>query len=237
MESRPFRQRSRPAVGNDVVDLEDPRCLGKHRDERFVARVFAPEEREAIASAADPEQALWLHWAAKEAAYKVITKLLGAPPSFTHAAFVISSSRDEGSVRYGEHRVPFRVVQARQPLHVIAWHPPARAWLDEGARASVGVAPVPAARASAAIDGTLAARFSDRERRAVRSLASARVRLAARAQLQRILAVDERRLEIVCEVGAPGRSPPIVLLDGERTDADVSLSHHGRWVGWAVRVW
>jgi hypothetical protein len=150
---------------------------------------------------------------------------------------VVNSSRDEGSVRYGEHRVPFRVVQAAGPLHVIAWHPAGEAPIDEGTRASVGVAPVPTARASASIDRSLAARFSDRERAAVRSLASARVRLEARARLAQILAVDERRLEIVCEVGAPGRSPPLVLLDGERTDADVSLSHHGRWVGWAVRVW
>ena len=33
--------------------------------------------------------------------------------------------------------------------------------------------------------------------------------------------------------GATGRRPPLLLLDGGATHLDVSLSHHGDWIGWA----
>ena len=66
-----------PVVGNDVVDLDQPRCAGKAEDTRFVDRVFTAFERERIVEAPDPDRALWRRWAAKESAYKVVTKLLG----------------------------------------------------------------------------------------------------------------------------------------------------------------
>src|SRR5262245_52527625 len=107
-------------VGNDLVDLDDPRCHAKHLHERFLARVFAPQERDEIASAVDPERAVWIRWAAKEAAYKVISKVLGAPPPFTHASFVVHRSGDSGTVSYSGQVIPFRVASGKNPLHVIA---------------------------------------------------------------------------------------------------------------------
>ncbi|MFW6200557.1 MAG: 4'-phosphopantetheinyl transferase family protein, partial [Gemmatimonadota bacterium] len=74
-------------IGNDVVDLRDPRCRGKEADERFLRRVFTDDERRAIVEATDPAPALWIRWAAKEAGFKVVTKLLGSPPPFEHRAF------------------------------------------------------------------------------------------------------------------------------------------------------
>ena len=74
-------------VGIDVVDPRDRRCVGKARDERFLARVLAETERGAVGAAPDPDATLWRLWAAKEAAFKVITKVRGAPPVFVHAAF------------------------------------------------------------------------------------------------------------------------------------------------------
>ena len=71
-------------VGNDVVDLSDPRWAHKEGDERFLARVFTPSERRAIEAAPDPARALWAHWAAKEAAFKVVSKRRAPrPPSGT----------------------------------------------------------------------------------------------------------------------------------------------------------
>ena len=72
------------------------------------------------------------------------------------------------------------------------------------------------------------------ERDAVYSHQSAAVRLGARADLARALAVDEERLEIVCDPGPTGRRPPRVLLNGLRTAADVSLSHDGQWIAWVI---
>jgi len=61
-------------VGNDIVDLEEPDNRGKSGDGRFLDRVFTPEERGLIAGAANPDAVLWSLWAAKEAAYKAVSR-------------------------------------------------------------------------------------------------------------------------------------------------------------------
>jgi len=63
-----------PPVGNDIVDLKEPDNCGKSGDERFIRRVFTPEERDRIVGAACPDQLLWAFWAAKEAAYKAVSR-------------------------------------------------------------------------------------------------------------------------------------------------------------------
>ena len=63
-----------PPVGNDVVDLKHPENQGKSKDGRFLCRVFTAEERDRIAGAARPETLLWALWAAKEAAFKVVSR-------------------------------------------------------------------------------------------------------------------------------------------------------------------
>jgi phosphopantetheinyl transferase (holo-ACP synthase) len=247
MRPQPLQAPVRRVVGNDLVDLDDPRCHAKHLHGRFLARVFAPEERDAIASAADPERAVWVRWAAKEAAYKVISKVLGAPPPFTHASFVVHTSADSGTVSYGGLVIPFQVASGKNPLHVIALDSATEVWPrpTSGSRSARGIAlSTGVARVSGlpragkeGIEDSIRGRFSERERPAVHSLPSALARLGARAQLARMLDVEERRLEIVCELGNAGRSPPVALLDSQPVNADVSLSHHGRWVGWSVLVW
>jgi hypothetical protein len=62
-------------IGNDLVDLRAREAAGKSGDARFVARVFSAREAELIARSAKPDYALWMLWAAKEAAYKVAKKL------------------------------------------------------------------------------------------------------------------------------------------------------------------
>jgi hypothetical protein len=63
-----------PAVGNDIVDLNAPGNAGKSRDSRFLDRVFTEGERQRIAGASSPDRLLWMLWAAKEAAYKALSR-------------------------------------------------------------------------------------------------------------------------------------------------------------------
>jgi len=63
-----------PPVGNDIVDLRQTDNQGKSRDDRFVGRVFTTEERDRIAGASCPDKILWALWAAKEAAYKAVSR-------------------------------------------------------------------------------------------------------------------------------------------------------------------
>lgn len=257
-------------VGNDVVDRTDPRCAGKAADERFVTRVFDPAEAEAIRAAADPDLALWLRWAGKEAAFKVVTKLRGEPPPFEHAAFVVEvhgsgdgeadggddvgdGGRGEGgegsgseggehgtllrgTVLYRSHRVRLRALITPRWLHVVALPHGNDFGSVEGGVAAVAEAgaSLPDSPASGAWASFLEGRFSEAERASVHSLPSAVVRLRARQALARRLGREEADLEIVCTGGPAGRTPPEVLVCGTTGEADVSLSHHGRWVGWAL---
>lgn len=61
-------------LGNDIVDLTAPGNPGKIGDRRFLDRVFTAEEQGWIARAPLPDAALWALWAAKEAAYKAVSR-------------------------------------------------------------------------------------------------------------------------------------------------------------------
>ena len=216
---------------------------GKSGDPRFVERVLAPAERDVVERAAEPDLELWAAWAAKEAAYKVVSKLRGAPLVFIHAAYVASWSgpvRDvepgasalTGIVSHEGESLPVTLARGEECLHVVAGEP---GW-DGGVDVTAGTSLLdePAAPWSRAFEELLP-RFSERELDAVRTRASAAVRIGAKAALSDTLGVDASRVEIVCGPGQPGRRPPVVFLDGSAAaDADVSLSHHGRWIAWAV---
>ncbi|HKJ02207.1 MAG TPA: 4'-phosphopantetheinyl transferase superfamily protein [Longimicrobiales bacterium] len=213
------------AVGNDVVDLLDPRTHGRVGDDRFLARVLHQRELTAVRAAPDPDESLWMHWAAKEAAYKVVSKLRGAPPVFVHRDFVV----DGDGVGHEGSRYPLEVTRLGSVIHALscAGAPPSEVVAGMGELD----------RSGAPWRGSLEellARFTEREADPVHSRASAAVRLGARAALASALDVAEERLEIVCAPGVTGRRPPRVLLDGSPAGADVSLSHHGRWIAWAL---
>ena len=231
MASRPSPATSpRPlSVGIDVVDLADPRCRGKATDRRFVGRILHASEAAAIASDPDPDRALWRLWAAKEAAFKVVSKAEGTPPPFVHADFRVDGDR----VRWREREVPVRLEQRGEAVVAVAWEAGSE---PSGVRWDVAEAgavdPDPALDLAALVRRHL----HEAERPPVHSRPSALVRLAARGALAEALGVTEGRLAVVCPGGPAGRVPPVAHLDGERCPADVSLSHHGRFLAWAVRV-
>lgn len=236
-------------VGNDVVDLSAPRTVDRHRDPRFVARIFTDEEVRAMRASPDPGLALWRAWAAKEAAYKAVSKALGSPPVFAHRRFEVTWDRNRpvGMVRWEGWSVPVWRA-AEDPgayVHVLAY-------LDAGEGAAAPAAPhVPPEPAGPAVverldrpdapwagsPDLLLRQLTDAERRSVHagaSGASAAVRIGARDEAARFLDLPTERVEIVCAPGPYGRTPPAVLVDGAPSKVDVSLSHDGPWIAWAL---
>jgi phosphopantetheinyl transferase (holo-ACP synthase) len=241
-------------VGNDIVDLQSPRTEGRASDERFVARVFTEPERRSIQSAADPDFELWCHWAAKEAGYKVISKLVGKPPPFAHRTFQVQWGDARGGVDDDARAAPdgSRVIRrgavtwrelaaevsvAVQPgcVHAVAFAPRDRPLAAEQVHPRVELLENPGRAWAGALEDLLPL-FSAREADAIYSRPSAAVRVGARGDLAELIGVAERRLQIVCAPGPASQRPPRVLLDGEETEADVSLSHDGRLIAWAVWV-
>jgi len=218
---------------------------------RFLDRVFHPREASHILGATDPDRALWIMWTAKEAAYKVFSKILSEKPVFGHARFVVrltahpnrpgSGFSISGSVSFEDHTVPFRCAADEQRIHTIAWSGANPDGDPPDFEIATGEAHV-AGRVSDGIDAhrpfdlLLTERFTARERSSIHSAPSAYVRLFARAALAEALDVDEKRLEVVCGDQPTGRTPPRLYLDGRESPLDVSLSHHGARVGWAYTL-
>ena len=226
-------------IGNDLVDLEHPRLAERPRTDRFIHRVFTHGERARIHAADDVVRELWTAWAAKEAAYKVVSKERGRRPVFRHAAFETRADgggRPRGLVSFEGRDYPFEVTTGGGWLHVVAYPSGFRtgARIERGTEkrtdATVESACPPG---SECFDAFLRDQFSARERASVRGYPSALARLGARSAVAQRLGVDEVRVELVCGPSTEGRTPPRVLLDGEPCGVDVSLSHHGLWVAWA----
>jgi len=235
-------------LGNDVVDLTDPRHGGKAGDNRFLQRVFSPEEQEDIRTSLNPDRALWMRWAGKEAAFKTVSKAQGSAPIFNHPSFrtTVFGRRGAlpdgapppdnpmsrfGQVEYERFLLPLRIEVVGTTLHAVTWTPdpghdiPPFVW---GSQEAVG--PTHDWR------GLLEARFSAKEWDCVSHRASALARLAARRSLAASLKVEDTAIEIGCGPGEPGRRIPKVLLGGEEAPVDLTLSHHGRLLAWAYLI-
>jgi len=191
---------SRPAVGNDVVDLAEPEAglaLGKRG---FVERVCDDDERTRVASPRD----LWTLFAAKEAAYKALVKL-GADPGFRHRAIHVAP--DQTSVRFGETRLSLSVTGGDDHVHAVAW-----------SGAAIPTARLARTRTAPPDEG-------------------ARARALLCAILADVVGCDPAELQVVRDRvhGAwDGYGPPRVERAGLRVEADVSLSHDGRFVAAAA---
>jgi len=232
----PPSEAGRPFVGVDVVDLTDPRARDRSRDTRFLDRVFSPLERERIRSADDPALEVWILWAAKEAAFKVFSKLHGELPVFRHAAYEVTDEPGlpVTALRYGDSRLALGV--ETHPERVLAW-----AWNGGAPEILVARSTVPGALATLGLDPDRerweAARFRPRERDSIHGLPSALVRLLARRDAAHMLGIQEDVLSIECPPGHTGLRPPYLHRTGTiLRNADVSLSHDGRQLAWAVRV-
>ena len=141
-----------------------------------------------------------------------------------------------GAVHYESTIIDIEAAWDPQWVHVVGWVGDTTRVLEKD-RLNSRLARLDEARATwSAPRAELESRLTPRELEAVHSLASAAVRIGARAAIADALAVAEHRLEIVCAPGKPGRRPPAVLLDGDPATVDVSLSHDGNWIAWAFAL-
>lgn len=215
-------------LGNDVVDLGLSETRGKSADLRFLARVLTVAEQALVRDADDPDLALWCLWAAKEAGYKIAAKL--GSTVFSHRTFAVSwdrppilGERAAGAVCHRDLVISVRWELAGQCLH---------------STGAFGLSPSELGAIASAATGWDDPRIAETAAPSEREAASATMpgSRQARALARWLLAkrgIDEA--QIVRERGPRGWGPPQVWRRGERDpDCDVSLSHHGRFVGAAI---
>ena len=250
---------SRSRIGNDVMDLRDPRCRERDSDDPLLTRILSLQEREWLEGGTDAELwsiRLWALWAAKEAAFKVHCKLAAGeggpflPKSFscrleTDVPSDGTAVRIHGKVDRVGGRVPVRVEGSsnRSYVHLVGWdgtnERPRRGRLELGLEA---VEP----EGSEEDLEALRPLFTAAEWEGIYSLRSARARLLARDRIRAHVGstiasardgFPDTAVEIRTARGRPRQSPPRIWFAGrEVPELDLSLSHHGRFVAWALLV-
>jgi len=257
------------SIGNDIVDLTSPDSIGKSRDRRFIARVFTLEEQELIDRSESPDTTLWMFWAAKEAAFKAVSKLKPGL-SFIRRAYVVTLPRNEDSQKAATNRPTVNCPHLpteenslgcgcrRESAHRNEPGKPAHILLKQtnGDTMSIqerGVVMTPAGPVDAfftlsshRIHCVAAVRNGHggapavtpvqvlEERRDGPFDPSATVRRAAIHHLASVLKASPYYIDIRRDKTPHGYGAPRVFVEGSRTDIDISLSHDGRYIAFAV---
>ena len=203
-----------PPVGNDVVDLAAPGSLGKSGDGRFCGRVFTAEERALIAGAARPDAILWAFWAAKEAAYKAVSRGDPAVCSIPRQYRVVLETENEAgtsALLAGKVITPGGELALRISLEADWVHA-----LATGAEEDVE---------------RICQHVELREGTGSNVNPSTFVREALLREIARRLDCPAGDLSVVKDSDAPG--VPRVLFRGRLLAAEVSFSHDGRFAAFA----
>jgi phosphopantetheinyl transferase (holo-ACP synthase) len=204
-------------VGNDVVDLRDPANQPDAIHPRFDRRVFADVELVALDNLPVDERHLerWMRWAAKEGAFKLTRQVVPHtsfhPRELSVSRITRTSARVTSPALGRDLQIAFDLDEER--VHAVVTDRAVGTAGDltpqqvqSGTRRLVSTDPIDA---------------------------TAEVRRYAAATLARLLRLEPGAVEITAS--GPGR-PPVARSRGEVLPADVSLSHDGRWVAWAVAV-
>lgn len=207
------------------MDLKNPDALGKSRDDRFVRRVFLPEEQKQIYQDSDSDCILWVLWAAKEAAYKIISKF--------------HPSIHSGPLKYRVHLEETKMLPPRTPglrngyftcrvetpegsviTSALTGADYVHAFGSQGNQSEVGAMHLKVFR----LDQPC---FHDKPESEV-------VRKVLRLYLSRFWQIPVRRIGVHRDQKGRGAGPPVVYVRGERAPVDLSLSHHGRYGAFAL---
>lgn len=195
-------------VGNDIVDLGAPGA--KNKTARFIRKILTPDEADELRQSASPDVRLWAFWAAKETAYKVISKSHpGADfsPLRYHTAFSRSNGNLlQGKVETPHGRVVVKVYLFQSHIHCIG---------TDDLHNNLGKV----------LWGYRTIDSSACESPAVRELAI--------DHIARRIGMNTHEMEIRNDIHNYGTGPPRLYVKGEKAPIDISLSHDERFVGWA----
>ncbi len=206
-------------MGNDIVDLADAENIGKSTDELFCRRVFNVGELKLIAASIRPDSFLWAIWAAKEAAYKAISRSDPAVCSIPKKYPVIIETESVGPISIclkgiltslnGKVKTP----RGELTVHIS---------MDEDMVYAL------AARTAEALT-----RIVSRVERvdAAKDDLSDVARKFLLEEIAQRLDCRTDDLSIVKEKRGPGA--PFIVFRGNQLPAEISLSHDGRFVAFA----
>ena len=210
-------------VGNDIVDLGSPSAQGKNKDEKFIRRVFTDDEKQFIARSDDPDGILWRLWAAKETAYKVISKSNPGISSAPRKYQVCISSPMKGCTVKGivktpdgaDGRIQVTIYHYGDVVHCIG---SSLSW-DSEKQVIHGVDK---------IDDGYPPDYGQSSQ-----YVSDLVRHIAGVRIAQHVPCDQKDIHFSKTTSACGQAYPIVQIDNQTCQIDISFSHDGRFVAYA----
>jgi phosphopantetheinyl transferase (holo-ACP synthase) len=211
------------------VDLKESRNLGKSGDTRFLNRVFNDSERCLIGTATRPDAILWALWAAKEAAFKAVSKVHPAV-SFQPRRYEV---RMDDETTWGRVGDPGReTLELTGRVETPAGTIPIRVTLRDDYVLCIAGRNGPASEADHCQVETM-----DPLTAASPDGPSRYVRTSARQAIAACLGIIPEEISIHRFPAPGGLGPPVVFIQGRPAGIDISLSHDGRFAAWAfIRI-
>ncbi len=206
-------------IGNDLVDLKLPANQASAANDRFLQRVLSADEYDIVTASANPARLLWMHWAAKESAYKAWRRT-AADLAFIqrnfHVTIAVLATADErarGTVRHADKTVD------------VEW-----TWCADWVHCTVVQASSDRLYAVETVESVLADPLVDQIADAHRLLPeSIAVRVLAGRLLTR-MSVDDARVVRDRRSQKNAGVPRVLFADGSEADVLLSMSHDGRFV-------
>lgn len=208
-------------VGNDIVDLTTRGTAGRAKDKRLVDRILTDDEKSQLFSRKEsPDIFLWAFWAAKETAFKAVNK------SFPD----ISSAPRRYPVELGRHPLKSKISGCVQTpagsvavtlfirdthIHCIG---------TTGSLKNLDRVICGAKR----IDSESGEPFLPDQQ-------SLWVRKFAKEKIAHCLDMDTSNIDIHRSGQKKESGPPVLRFNNQESGMDISLSHHGRYVAFAVQ--
>lgn len=203
--------------------------MKKSRNLRFVNRVFTTSEQRQIFNSANPDTIIWVIWAGKETAYKIVSKCYSSA-SFTPRFYEVSlnstdklgnsdkfSARESsisGAVDTPYGQIYIRIFVACDYVHCVGATAPlettdAVVWHVDRISPDSEVSP---------------------------AYESMFVRDTLKKHLSAYVDGSPEDMKILREKGTNGLNPPYVYLNGRRDEIDISLSHDGAFTAYAFTI-
>ena len=205
-------------VGNDIVDLKTPEAIGKSTDTRFIKRVLTPCEQQMLHHSEHPDTLVWALWAAKETAFKTISKSYPNISSAPGRYPVILDSKKSSHCSKGEVMTPNGSVAIRIDFHEDYIHCIGIFSLADNLDSVVsGIGEIDTNTLAGQMDS-----ISEKESSAVRRL--------AKKGIASYLQLNEQDIQIIRRKKV---HPPTVLAKGKIKNMEISLSHDGRFAAYA----
>lgn len=218
-------------VGNDIVDLKTPEAMGKSSDIRFVQRILNPDEQKAVLSSDHADRFLWAFWAAKECAYKAVSKsfpeVSSAPRRYSvgfEVGFEVGLDSEKVSgVLSGIVNTPHGIVPVRVDFHEDYVHCIGiDQCSDDLEKIVFGLKEIEPDKQPGSYS------LSEHE--------SIMVRRLAKERIVSLFGREPDDIHIRRNKTSNGQGPPTVYYRGKKDNIDISLSHDGRFAAYAFWV-